>query len=392
MIIETPRLFLIETSAEVLAWRIGKRTARIGTVRNWNNACVRYQILKPRKNSHESPIKSCTMSCNEKPGTVRTVLQIQRQQGGGSGNRILRFETQQVQTWNRDWDSRSLEKKLRDVKKETSITKQNRKFTCVHRNGRRKGSNQYSQDNTQLDKIVTGSAEVMQQWRGDGNSVAKETARMPISHELQRKTPNQSQIKKARNPISAFRIHNWSDPQLNCDLDEQAHESASELRVPGCQERCKSKAQKEGHNLCFFCALVVILSGTEVNRRQRKCSKYQSLSLARSPETTYHWALFSSHFVREVTTFPCVGASIRNGGYYANEGKICRVQTNGPLCVRVGRGGFWLFLQPPVPALMSKWFPFQFPKKQNPGPVLFFLSPSCGSGSVDQTQFWSSSR
>jgi hypothetical protein len=64
------------------------------------------------------------------------------------------------------------------------------------------------QDNTQFDKIVTGSEEVMQQQRGDGNSVAKETARMPISHELHRKTPNKSQIKKARNPISAFRTHN----------------------------------------------------------------------------------------------------------------------------------------------------------------------------------------
>jgi len=34
--------------------------------KNWNNACVRYQILKPRKDSHESPIKSCTMSCKIK--------------------------------------------------------------------------------------------------------------------------------------------------------------------------------------------------------------------------------------------------------------------------------------------------------------------------------------
>lgn len=159
----------------------------------------------------------------------------------------------------------------------------------------------------------------------------------------------------------------------------------------GCQEMCKSKAQKEGQNFRFFCPLVVILSGTEVNRRQRKCSKYQSLSFTWSPETTYHWALFSSHFVPEVTTFPCVGTSIRIAGYYANEGETCRVRTNGPVSVGWG-GGFLLFLQPPVLVLKRKWFPFQFPKKQNPSPVLFFLSPSFGSGSEDQTQFWSSSR
>jgi hypothetical protein len=134
MIIETPRLFPIQTSAEVLAWRIGKRTARIGTKRNWNTAYVRYQILKPRKDSHESPIKSCTMSCKIKQRETwhcANSFPNSKAARWGSRNRILRFETQQVQTCNIDWDSRTLEKNLRDVKKETSITKQNRKFMCV---------------------------------------------------------------------------------------------------------------------------------------------------------------------------------------------------------------------------------------------------------------------
>lgn len=145
----------------------------------------------------------------------------------------------------------------------------------------------------------------------------------------------------------------------------------------------KAKRSKNGITYHFFVRWLWYCRGRRLTDGSENAQN-TSLSFTRSQEATYHWALFSSHFIPEMTTFPCVGTSIHIEGYYVNEGEIRRVRTNGPVCVGWGEG-FSLFLSSVV--LKRKWFPFQFPKKQNPGPVLFFLSRSFGSGSEDQTQF-----
>lgn len=147
MIIETPRLFPIQTSAEVLAWRIGKRTARIGTVRNWNTACVRYQILKPRKDSHESPIKSCTMSCKIKQRETWHCA------NSFPNSKAARWGKPEQDSPLRNTASSNLQyrlglensgKKLARCKERDLDNKTEQKIYVRARNRRRKGSNQYT--------------------------------------------------------------------------------------------------------------------------------------------------------------------------------------------------------------------------------------------------------
>jgi hypothetical protein len=124
----------------------------------------------------------------------------------------------------------------------------------------------------------------------------------------------------------------------------------------------KAKRSKKGISYHFFVRWLWYYRGRRLTDGSENAQKNQSLSFTRSPETTYHWALFSSHFVPEVTTFPCVGTSIHIGGYYANEGEIRRVRTNGPVCVGWG-GGFFTLPSTSSSSSKEKVIPIPVPKK-----------------------------
>lgn len=152
-----------------------------------------------------------------------------------------------------------------------------------------------------------------------------------------------------------------------------------------------AKRRKKGRTYNFFVRWLWYCRGRRLTD-DRENAQNTSLCLSRDHRRRHTIEHFSRpissprwpHFHLLELRSP-MGAIMQTRVKYVEYGRM-------DLCVQVGRGSFSLFLKPPVPVLKSKWFPFQFPKKRNPGPVLFFLSPSFGSGSEDQTQFWSSSR